>query len=40
MSRAIAPQINATTWAAAGRLFCFGDGRVAPAQAAMEVKRL
>jgi hypothetical protein len=40
MSHAIAPYMKATTWAAAGRLFSFGEGRGATAQAAMEVKRL
>ena len=40
MSHAIAPHMKATTRAAAGRLFSFGDGRGATEQAAMEVKRL
>jgi hypothetical protein len=34
------PHMKATTRAAAGRLFSFGDGRGATEQAAMEVKRL
>jgi hypothetical protein len=40
MSRAIAPQMKATTRAASGRLFSFGEGRIATGQVAMEVKRL
>ena len=40
MSGANAPLMTATTWAAAGRLFSFGEGRVVTEQAAMEVKRL